>query len=64
MLLMPLKQGKKVGKNSEENRFFLPGSFLGLRIGTNLAPMASAIGGPNMNPRDSIPVCQNTASHY
>lgn len=56
-----LKARKESG---EEIHFFLPGSLLGLRIGTNLAPMPSAIGGPNMNPRASIPVCQNTASHY
>jgi len=28
---------------------------LGLRRGTNFAPMASAIGGPNRKPRASIP---------
>lgn len=32
-----------------------PGSFLGLRKGMNLAPMANAIAGPNINPLASIP---------
>jgi hypothetical protein len=32
-----------------------PGSFLGLRRGMNLAPIANAIAGPNMKPLASIP---------
>lgn len=34
---------------------WIPGNFLGFRNGTNFAPMANAIEGPNMNPRASIP---------
>lgn len=33
----------------------IPGSFPGLRNGTNFAPIAKAIDGPNMNPLASIP---------
>jgi hypothetical protein len=36
-------------------RWTSPGSFLGLRNGMNLAPMANAMAGPNMNPLASIP---------
>lgn len=32
----------------------VPGSFFGFLRGTNFAPIANAIGGPNMNPRASI----------
>lgn len=32
-----------------------PGNFLGLRKGTNFAPIANAIAGPNMNPLASTP---------
>jgi len=32
-----------------------PGSFLGLRSGMNLAPIANAIARPNMKPLASIP---------
>lgn len=37
-------------------RMAVPGNFLGLRKGINFAPIANAIGGPNMNPLASIPV--------
>lgn len=38
------------------NRYtWLPGSFLGFLKGTNFAPIANAIGGPNIKPRASIP---------
>lgn len=33
----------------------LPGNFLGLRNGTNFAPRAKAMEGPNMNPLASTP---------
>lgn len=33
----------------------IPGNFLGFLMGTNFAPIASAIGGPNMNPLASTP---------
>ncbi|KAG9149303.1 hypothetical protein Leryth_003275 [Lithospermum erythrorhizon] len=33
-----------------------PGSFRGFRNGTNFAPIANAMGGPNMKPRASIPI--------
>lgn len=33
----------------------LPGNFLGFLSGTNFAPIANAIGGPNIKPRASIP---------
>lgn len=36
-------------------RWKLPGSFLGFLNGTNFAPMAKAIGGPNIKPLASIP---------
>lgn len=36
-------------------RWKLPGSFLGFLKGTNFAPMAKAIGGPNIKPLASIP---------
>ena len=34
---------------------YIPGSFPGFLNGTNFAPMARAMGGPNMNPLASIP---------
>lgn len=33
----------------------IPGNFLGFLKGTNFAPIANAMGGPNMKPRASIP---------
>lgn len=33
----------------------IPGNLFGFLKGTNFAPIAKAIGGPNMNPRASIP---------
>lgn len=33
----------------------IPGSFPGFLKGTNLAPIANAMGGPKMNPRASTP---------
>jgi hypothetical protein len=33
----------------------VPGSFLGFLMGTNLAPIANAIGGPKMKPLASTP---------
>lgn len=33
----------------------IPGNFFGFLIGTNFAPIASAIGGPNMKPLASTP---------
>lgn len=33
----------------------LPGNFLGFLSGTNFAPIANAMGGPNIKPRASIP---------
>lgn len=33
----------------------VPGNFLGFLIGTNFAPIAKAIGGPNIKPLASIP---------
>ena len=33
----------------------LPGNFFGFLKGTNLAPIAKAIGGPKINPLASIP---------
>lgn len=33
----------------------VPGNLLGFLIGTNLAPIASAIGGPNIKPLASTP---------
>lgn len=33
----------------------VPGNFLGFLKGTNLAPIANAMGGPNIKPRASIP---------
>lgn len=38
-----------------ENVRYVPGNFPGLRRGMNLAPMASAMGDPNMNPLASTP---------
>jgi len=40
---------------------YIPGSFRGLRKGTNFAPMPNAIEGPNMNPLASIPTCKSSA---
>lgn len=34
----------------------VPGNLLGFLIGTNLAPIASAMGGPNIKPLASTPV--------
>lgn len=36
----------------------LPGNFFGFLRGTNLAPIANAMGGPNIKPRASIPECK------
>ena len=36
----------------------IPGNFLGLRRGTNFAPIANAIAGPNINPLASTPGMQ------
>lgn len=33
----------------------IPGNLFGFLKGTNFAPIAKAIGGPNINPRASIP---------
>lgn len=33
----------------------VPGSFFGFLKGTNFAPIANAMGGPNIKPRASIP---------
>jgi len=38
----------------------IPGNFLGFRKGTNFAPIAKAIGGPNMNPLASTPKQKET----
>lgn len=35
----------------------LPGNFFGFLIGTNFAPIAKAMGGPNIKPLASIPLC-------
>lgn len=40
------------GCRKDEN---IPGNFFGFLKGTNFAPIAKAIGGPNINPRASIP---------
>lgn len=42
----------------------IPGNFLGLRRGTNFAPIAKAIDGPNMNPRASTPTKYSQPSPY
>lgn len=45
----------------------LPGNFFGFLSGTNLAPMANAIGGPKRNPRASTPentINQTDSNHH
>lgn len=42
-----------------------PGNFLGFLNGTNFAPMAKAIGGPNIKPLASIPaLCHNCETFH
>lgn len=38
-----------------QQKMGIPGNFPGLRKGTNFAPIAKAIDGPNKNPLASIP---------
>lgn len=40
----------------------IPGNFLGFLKGTNFAPIANAMGGPNMKPRASIPRKSKTST--
>lgn len=40
----------------------IPGNFFGFLNGTNFAPIASAMGGPKIKPRASIPTKDNSFS--
>lgn len=42
----------------------IPGNLLGFLIGTNLAPIANAIGGPNINPLASTPAIFPSILHH
>lgn len=64
--IRPLEPFKRliiiVSKQSERVKGIanLPGNFFGFLNGTNFAPIARAIGGPNIKPLASIPaVCYN-----
>lgn len=41
----------------------VPGNFLGFLSGTNFAPIANAIGGPNMKPLASTPIIIGKKNH-
>ena len=44
-----------IDREKSYSRKNLPGSFFRFLKGTNFAPIANAIGGPNIKPRASIP---------
>lgn len=47
---------KKIGAEN------IPGNFLGFLMGTNFAPIAKAMGGPNIKPLASMPATCNKQS--
>jgi len=48
-----------INQNKEER---IPGNFPGLHNGTNFAPIAKAIEGPNMNPLASTPKMKKSST--